>query len=182
MKLWKTAVAAAATAAIALPLCSAAAFEPMPPPKNADFSPYLLTIPLVSPLSEIRLSSHFGWRFHPIREEMDFHTGTDLVCPEGTPVYATLSGTVIQSGWHDSYGYYLQIDHYNGFSTLYAHCSKLLAKKGDSIKSGEKIALSGQTGEATGPHLHFEVRMNGQHLNPEWLPFFSETYDTEEPA
>ena len=156
-------------------LCGAGMPEPdfdlLPPPENADFSPDLVTVSLAEPLPEIAVTSPFGWRFHPISGSLDFHTGTDLSCPERTPVCALLGGTVLRAKFHESYGNYILLDHGNGFQTLYAHCKTLKVKEGDTVRSGQKIALSGQTGEATGPHLHLEIRMNGCFLNPGWLPF-----------
>ena len=161
----------------------AVCFEMLPPPEYADFSPYVLTCPLQPPVETGRLTSPFGWRMHPIHGKDDFHCGADIACPTGTPVYAALAGKVIRAGSHESYGNYLLIDHYHGFCTLYAHCSRLLQKEGDFVKTGARIALSGETGEATGPHLHFEVRLNGTYLDPGELAFF-EQYRTsgEEPA
>ena len=126
------------------------------------------------------VSSPFGWRFHPMSGALDFHTGADLSCPEGTRISALLGGTVLVSEYHESYGNYLLLDHGNGFETLYAHCSALLAGEGETVRPGEPIALSGQTGDATGPHLHLEIRMNGVRLNPAWLPFW-EDYGKETP-
>ena len=158
----------------ALLLCGAetvpeVCFENMPPPQNACFSPICTTIPFALPLREARLTSPFGYRYHPISGQLDFHYGLDLAAPEKTPIYAAVAGVVQISDIHPSYGNYLVIDHYNGFSTLYAHCSKLLVQKGDLVNRGQKIALVGQTGEATGNHLHFEIRLNGVRYDPLWI-------------
>ncbi|HIV19353.1 MAG TPA: M23 family metallopeptidase [Candidatus Merdivicinus intestinigallinarum] len=156
--------------------CAAVDFEPMPPPDGADFSPYQMTAALSLPLNlkDAAVTSHFGWRFHPMTEELDFHTGADLSCPEGTPVHALLGGTVLAAEFHESYGNYVLLDHGSGFQTLYAHCQKLKVKEGQRVSAGQTIALSGQTGEATGPHLHLEVKENGVRLNPAWLPFWEQ--------
>ena len=100
------------------------------------------------------------------------HTGMDLAVPTGTPIRAALPGTVTVSTYNrGGYGYYIMIDHGNGLSTLYGHCSQLLASVGRTVKAGDVIALSGSTGRSTGPHLHFEVRVNGQRTNPRsYLP------------
>ena len=164
---------AAILPAAALLLTGAAGFEPLPPPEGADFSPYLMTVPLCPPVEEGTLTSPFGWRTHPVSGELDFHWGADIAVPEGTAVSAAFSGTVAFSGWQQSYGNYILLDHYNGFATLYAHCAALLVKEGERVEAGEKIALSGQTGETTGPHLHFELKMDGCRLDPGWLPFFA---------
>lgn len=151
-----------------LPQSSAAAedFDLLPPPAYADFSPYQMTVPLALPVERPDVNSPFGWRFHPLSGVLDFHTGIDLSGKEGSPIRAALSGTVETAGFHPSYGNYLILDHHNGFSTLYAHCSRLLAEEGDVIRKGETIAEIGYTGDATGPHLHFEVRLNGVCLDP----------------
>lgn len=145
------------------------AFDKMPPPSNADFSPILLTAALYPPLKTARMTDPFGWRFHPITNELDFHYGLDMATEEGNPIYAALSGTVRLAAVGESYGNYLIIDHQNGFATVYAHCSKLLAEEGETVKKGQKIALVGSTGAATGPHLHFEIRLNDIRLDPLWI-------------
>lgn len=97
-----------------------------------------------------------------------YHGALDFACPVGTPVYASASGTVIltRTGWGGGYGNYLMIDHGNGYSTLYAHNSKLIAKTGQYVHQGDVIAKSGNTGRSTGPHCHFEIRINGSKVNP----------------
>lgn len=94
------------------------------------------------------------------------HKGVDICCATGTPIYAAQSGTVVTSKYSSSYGYYVIIDHGNGYKTLYAHCSKLLVNVGEVVYQGEVIALVGSTGISTGSHLHFEVIRNGVNLNP----------------
>jgi murein DD-endopeptidase MepM/ murein hydrolase activator NlpD len=96
----------------------------------------------------------------------------DLAVPTGTPIRAALGGTVTVSKYNaGGYGYYVMIDHGNGLATLYGHCSKLLAKVGQTVEAGDIIALSGSTGRSTGPHLHFETRVNGERTNPRaYLP------------
>ena len=118
------------------------------------------------------VTSEFGNRIDPITGERRGHTGMDLAVPTGTPIRAALPGTVTVSTYNrGGYGYYIMIDHGNGLSTLYGHCSQLLASVGRTVKAGDVIALSGSTGRSTGPHLHFEVRVNGQRTNPRsYLP------------
>lgn len=94
------------------------------------------------------------------------HTGIDLKASIGTDVYAYKSGTVVYSGWSNAYGYNVKIDHGNGLSTLYAHNSSLLVSVGQTVSAGQLISKSGSTGWSTGPHLHFEVRINGVPVNP----------------
>ena len=117
------------------------------------------------------VTSEFGGRVDPITGKRDGHNGMDLAVPVGTPVRAALPGRVVTSKYHNSYGYYVKIDHGNGLSTLYAHNSKLLVRVGQSVQAGDVISLSGSTGRSTGPHLHFEVWSGGQRTNPRsYLP------------
>ena len=121
---------------------------------------------------ESRVTSEFGNRIDPITGQRKGHTGMDLAVPTGTPIRAALPGTVTVSKYNaGGYGYYVMIDHGNGLSTLYGHCSQLLARVGQTVQAGDIIALSGSTGRSTGPHLHLEVRINGERTNPRaYLP------------
>ncbi len=119
-----------------------------------------------APVESIK-SSGFGYRIHPISNELKFHYGTDFAANTGTPVKAFADGSIIAAGESDSFGKYIIIDHGNGFSTLYAHCSELCMTNGE-VNKGDTVALVGETGQATGPHLHFEIRYNGNYLNPEF--------------
>lgn len=112
------------------------------------------------------VSSSFGMRKHPILRKIKMHTGIDISAKSGNAIVAANSGTVIISGWQNGYGNTIVIDHGGGITTLYAHCSKLLAKKGKEVKAGDNIAKVGSTGLSTGPHLHFEVRKDGKPVNP----------------
>ncbi|MDF2592259.1 MAG: NlpD4 [Clostridia bacterium] len=116
--------------------------------------------------SSTRITSPYGYRIHPILKTKKLHTGIDIGATSGSAVLAGNDGTVIFSGYYGGYGYTVIIDHGGKISTLYAHNSKLLAKVGDKVKRGQNIAKIGSTGLSTGPHLHFEVRVNGQHANP----------------
>lgn len=113
-----------------------------------------------------RVTSEYGPRTHPISGQSGFHTGIDLASPSGTPIKASKSGTVVYSGWQGGYGQVVIIDHGGGYRTLYAHCSKLNVVKNQKVSRGQVIALVGSTGNSTGPHLHFEVRVNNKHQNP----------------
>lgn len=113
-----------------------------------------------------RVTSEFGNRFHPIFKKNKLHTGLDIGAPTNTTIVASNAGTVIKAGWNNSYGYMVMIDHGGGIVTLYAHNSSLLVKAGDVVAKGQAISKSGSTGNSTGPHLHFEVRVNGQYVNP----------------
>ena len=114
------------------------------------------------------VTSEFGYRSDPFTGETRGHTGMDLAVPTGTPIRAALPGTVTVSQYNSSYGYYVIIDHGNGLSTLYGHNSRLLAQVGQTVEAGDIISLSGSTGRSTGPHLHFEVRVNGERTNPRY--------------
>lgn len=112
------------------------------------------------------ITSPFGYRVHPIFGIEISHAGIDIGVPEGTPVHAADSGTVIEADWISGYGYTVIIDHGNGIQTLYAHNSALIAGAGQSVSKGEVVAYSGQTGNVTGPHCHFEVRISGSPVDP----------------
>ncbi|MDR1472022.1 MAG: peptidoglycan DD-metalloendopeptidase family protein [Synergistaceae bacterium] len=113
-----------------------------------------------------KISSRFGWRKDPIRGGKDFHTGLDIKAPRGRAITAAAAGKVVHSGWMGGYGRTIVISHGGGTTTLYAHCSKLLVKAGESVKRGQAIAQVGSTGRSTGNHLHFEVRTGGRPTNP----------------
>ncbi len=113
-----------------------------------------------------RINSPVGWRTHPITRRKDFHTGIDIKGDRGVPIKAAGAGRVIYSGWMGGYGKVIVIEHNNGQSTLYAHCSTLLKGKGENVSSGALIAKVGTTGRSTGPHLHFEVRNGNSPVNP----------------
>ena len=112
------------------------------------------------------ITSPFGYRIHPIFGTMRFHTGVDIGAYYGSPVLASDSGVVIDSGWLGGYGNCIIVDHGGGYSTIYAHCSELYVSYGQSVSKGQQIAAVGSTGNSTGPHLHFEVRINGEPVDP----------------
>ena len=146
-------------------------FEPMPGVKAASFSPYRLSCTFVNPLPEAALTDGYGWRYHPITGSLDFHYGNDLAAPAGTEIYAAAEGTVTVAGTHESYGNYIIIEHSGSLKTLYAHCQELLVSAGERVSAGQPIALVGSTGEATGPHLHFEVIAGGVRFSPDWVQY-----------
>lgn len=113
--------------------------------------------------------SPYGWRTHPISGQRKLHTGVDIGGPTGQPIYAAAEGLVISSGWRGGYGLAVVIDHGGGLATLYAHNSRLLVSEGQVVSAGQQISAMGTTGYSTGPHLHFEVRVDGQPRDPmEW--------------
>lgn len=119
----------------------------------------------IKPLYGGTKSSGFGYR--SFRGGSN-HYGIDWACPTGTTIFASSGGTVTRAGWSSSYGYCVYIQHPGGFETRYAHNSKLLVSKGQTVSQGQAIALSGNTGDSSGPHLHFEIRINGTPVNPEY--------------
>lgn len=112
------------------------------------------------------ISSEYGPRVHPIFGTNGYHTGIDFASANNSPIYSWKSGTVVFAGVQSGYGNTVIVDHGNGIQTLYAHASSVLVKKGQAVSAGEVIAKVGSTGNSTGPHLHFEVRVNGNHTNP----------------
>lgn len=113
-----------------------------------------------------RISSRFGWRSDPFTGVRSYHTGIDMACPQGTPIYAAMGGKVLTAGWSNVFGNYVIINHPNGYQTLYGHMSKILARKGQPVAQGTRIGLVGTTGYSTGPHLHFTVYKAGQLVDP----------------
>ncbi|MEM6262346.1 MAG: peptidoglycan DD-metalloendopeptidase family protein [Bacteroidota bacterium] len=138
----------------------------------------LLEVPTIYPLAkpddEILIGSPFGMRFHPVHHVNKMHKGLDFVAPKGTPVLATASGEVekaVYQGNKEGYGRHIVIKHdeaYEGeqYSTLYAHLSSLRVKQGEYVMQGDTIGFSGNTGTSTAPHLHYEVHLNGDHVDP----------------
>lgn len=112
------------------------------------------------------VTSRFGWRGSPWGWGSDFHPGIDIANDYGTPIVATADGTVVYSGWYSGYGQMIKIDHGNGIVTIYGHCSQLLVKVGDYVQKGGTIAYMGSTGNSTGSHCHYEVRVNGTAVDP----------------
>ena len=127
-----------------------------------------------------RMASGYGWRVDPVYHIRRFHEGMDFSAPIGTDIYATGNGVVTFSGWRQGYGETIEIDHGLGYSTRYAHCHKLFARVGKKVKRGDLIALVGNTGKSTGPHVHYEVHYNGRPIDPRNYYFYDlspEDYD-----
>ncbi len=115
------------------------------------------------------VSSDYGYRTHPISGEYTMHNGIDIASEKGKAISSAFDGVVKTEGYSNSYGYYIIVTHSDNVETLYAHCSKIIKSKGDTVKKGDTIALVGSTGRSTGPHVHFEVRVGGYRINPNWM-------------
>lgn len=137
--------------------------------ENTSFSPVATTYAPVQPVDSTNYTSYFGYRINPITNARSFHTGLDIAAPQGTKVKAVFSATVRKTGEDSHSGKYVILTHSDGLETFYCHLSKILAEEGAVLRQGETIALVGSTGWSTGPHLHFEVRKNGERLNPLWV-------------
>lgn len=124
------------------------------------------TLPDLYPVNVGYNSSSYGWRIDPILGIRSFHEGLDFSAAEGDQIKATAAGMVIATGKTPDYGNYVKIKHGGGIETRYAHASQILVKKGDLVSKDEVIALVGNTGRSTGPHLHYEIRFNGRSLDP----------------
>lgn len=124
----------------------------------------LAAAPHMWPTEVRRISSKFGYR--ALLGSVEFHNGIDLLVWYGSKVLATKDGVVVKAGWQTGYGWVVEIEHEMGFHTIYGHNSKLLVRKGDEVKAGDLIALSGNSGRSTGPHLHYEIRLNGVAVDP----------------
>jgi murein DD-endopeptidase MepM/ murein hydrolase activator NlpD len=123
-------------------------------------------MPTLAPIVDGWFSSNFGYRIDPFTGLQTFHEGIDFPAEQGTPVVAAASGKVIESGVHPQYGKILAIDHGNGLVSRYAHALEVFVHEGDLVVRGQRVATVGSTGRSTGPHLHFEVRLNGIPQNP----------------
>ncbi len=119
-----------------------------------------------SPLGYLNVTCAYGWRIHPIWGDRRFHTGVDLAAGQGSPIYAIASGTVTSAYYNEANGYMVSISHGNGYGSLYAHMTNYIVAAGDSVTQGQVIGYVGSTGWSTGPHLHFEIHVNGGTANP----------------
>lgn len=138
---------------------------------EADAEMRLRHIPAIQPISNRdlkRTASGYGYRVDPVYNVRKFHKGMDFTCDKNTPVYATADGVVESAKWQSGYGYTVVVDHGYGYKTLYAHLldGKFMVRAGQQVVRGEQIALSGNSGKSTGPHLHYEVLVKGQNVNP----------------
>lgn len=137
--------------------------------KGTSFDDYFVNATPVIPVQGARITSRFGYRIHPITEKRGFHTGLDMAAPEGTPISAVYYGKVTETGEGDSWGKYVLVEHSDGFETFYCHLSEIYVQEGAVIRQGETLGLVGSTGMSTGPHLHFEVKINDIRVDPELL-------------
>lgn len=135
-------------------------------PEKVSFQYYNLGLEETATPVMGTVTSAFGFRDHPVSGEYSFHTAVDIGVNTGTDVLAYADGTVEYIGENSVYGLYVKLDHDNGVATFYAHCSELLVHKGDPVTCGQVIAKSGETGNATGPHLHFSIEKDGIRLDP----------------
>lgn len=140
-------------------------YDPENLPQGVALEQRVLGFAYVSPLQGT-LTSGFGYRLHPISGEDGFHYGVDLDAAEGTAIHAFAEGTVGVVGRSSGLGNYVTVDHPGGFSTLYAHCRCVTASAGQTVHRGDLLAEVGQTGAATGPHLHFELHCGQEYINP----------------
>ncbi|MBQ3632964.1 MAG: M23 family metallopeptidase [Paludibacteraceae bacterium] len=140
-------------------------------------------IPAIQPVLNKDLkhmASGYGWRIDPVYHIRRFHEGMDFSAPVGTDIFATGNGTVVYSGWRQGYGETVVIDHGFNYETLYAHCSRRMVRVGQKVKRGDVIALVGNTGKSTGPHVHYEVHYNSRPVDPRNFYFYDlspEDYD-----
>lgn len=132
-----------------------------------------ISVPSRMPLEGAALTSGFGMRTHPVLGGRRQHQGIDLAAPTGTPVFATGDGVVGRADLYSSYGLFISIEHGASMETRYAHLSRLAVAAGDTVKKGDLIGYVGSTGRSTGPHLHYEVRVEGLAVNP--IPYMVES-------
>lgn len=137
--------------------------------KGTSFAPYYVSVDPVLPVEKARITSRFGYRTNPVSGNYGFHTGLDLAAAEGTPVAATFYGRIVETGSSDVWGNYVLMEHSEKLQTYYCHLSEIYVEEDAVIRQGETVGLVGSTGWSTGPHLHFEVRINGIRVNPESL-------------
>jgi len=131
----------------------------------------VIAIPSVQPVTSLKFTSNFGIRSDPFRGTAAMHAGVDIPGPTGTPIYATADGIVDHADRLGGYGNMVEINHGKGIATRYGHLSKIIVQNGARVHRGQLIALMGSTGRSTGPHLHYEVRIDGHAVNP--IPFLT---------
>ncbi len=137
------------------------------PDKMAELRSLMKSLPLSAPLDYYQLESPFGPRHDPFNHRSAFHTGVDLSAPYMSPVHATAAGTVIYAGYRSDYGKVVEIDHGNGIATVYAHLHRYIVAVGQKVAEHEQIGFLGSTGRSSGPHVHYEIRVNDEPQDPE---------------
>lgn len=137
----------------------------IPSPDVVDDAVYQLAFPCAAPLRG-RITSPYGYRDHPIDQQVKFHYGVDIAAAKGTKIGAFASGTVVDTGRGTVYGNFVRLDHGDGFLSFYGHMDSISVKKGQRVELGQQVGLVGSTGKSTGPHLHFELRKNGKIIDP----------------
>jgi len=143
------------------------------PAYSSPIQPRGISVPSRMPLEGAALTSGFGMRTHPVLGGRRQHQGIDLAAPTGTPVYATADGVISRADWFSSYGLFISIEHGAAMETRFGHLSRLAVAAGDTVKKGDLIGYVGSTGRSTGPHLHYEVRVEGLAVNP--IPYMVES-------
>jgi len=138
------------------------------PIENVSYAGYKLNYKIYNPVIGGEVSSEFGERVHPINKTLGVHKGIDIALDSGEPIYAIFDGEVVEATFDQWNGNHIKIKHDNNILSVYCHCSKLFVKKGDVIRGGEVIGLVGSTGQSTGPHIHFELRINDISYNPSY--------------
>jgi murein DD-endopeptidase MepM/ murein hydrolase activator NlpD len=152
-------------------------YASLPKPSGADVSApamrgksgsgrYAVSIPVGLPVAATALTSGFGWRRHPVIGGLRAHSGVDLAAPVGSPIVAASDGVVSTADWQGGYGLLVSLDHGGGVQTRYGHMSRVNVARGQRVHRGDVIGFVGSTGLSTGPHLHYEVRVNGRAVNP----------------
>lgn len=137
--------------------------------KQDQLSQGVIAVPSAKPLNAATFTSGYGVRSDPFRHSAAMHAGIDLAAPQGTAVYATADGIVDKAEWSNGYGNLVEVAHGKGVQTRFGHLSRILVRSGQLVHRGDLIALVGSTGRSTGPHLHYEVRIDGHAVNP--VPF-----------
>lgn len=143
-------------------------FHPGKSFSNKERLNFLVT-PFSSPLKKMEITSSYGYRENPFTGIKEFHSGLDLKAKSGTKIYSPYSGTIKDTGYSDFFGNYLVIKHPNGYSSHYYHLKKIYKKQNSKISKGDLVAQTGNSGKSTGPHLHFEIRLNDETINPSRL-------------
>ena len=142
--------------------------EDVTAPQNVTHSAYLLSSPITA-VCKGTVTSQFGPRIHPITKKNGFHTGIDIANKKGTPISAAFSGSIQDCGNNEAYGNYILMHHSDNLCTFYGHLDSTNVRKGMNIRRGEVIGYMGSTGYSTGPHLHFEIRIEGIRVDPAYV-------------